>query len=51
MRRASRVGNFDDDLALLADCDWVIEAVTENLGDQAGPAGKGSAALEARTRS
>ncbi|MEO8594215.1 MAG: 3-hydroxyacyl-CoA dehydrogenase NAD-binding domain-containing protein [Candidatus Solibacter sp.] len=26
-----RVGNFDDDLALLADCDWVIEAVTENL--------------------
>ena len=26
------VGNFDDDLALLVDCDWVIEAVTENLG-------------------
>ena len=26
-----RVGNFDDDLELLADCDWVIEAVTENL--------------------
>ena len=25
------LGNFDDDLALLADCDWVIEAVTENL--------------------
>ncbi len=25
-------GNFDDDLKLLADCDWVIEAVTENLG-------------------
>src|SRR4051794_16784582 len=25
-------GNFDDDLPLLADCDWVIEAVTENLG-------------------
>src|SRR4051812_26895423 len=24
-------GNFDDDLALLAGCDWVIEAVTENL--------------------
>ncbi len=24
-------GNFDDDLALLADCDWVAEAVTENL--------------------
>jgi 3-hydroxyacyl-CoA dehydrogenase len=25
-------GNFEDDLALLADCDWVIEAVTEDLG-------------------
>jgi len=24
-------GNFDDDLALLRDCDWVIEAVSENL--------------------
>ena len=24
-------GNFEDDLALVADCDWVIEAVTENL--------------------
>ena len=24
-------GNFADDLALLAGCDWVIEAVTENL--------------------
>jgi 3-hydroxyacyl-CoA dehydrogenase len=24
-------GNFDDDLALLGGCDWVIEAVTENL--------------------
>ncbi len=24
-------GNFEDDLALLKDCDWVIEAVTENL--------------------
>ena len=25
------VGNFDDDLKLLRDCDWVVEAVTENL--------------------
>ena len=25
-------GNFDDDRGLLSDCDWVIEAVTENLG-------------------
>jgi 3-hydroxyacyl-CoA dehydrogenase len=24
-------GNFEDDLAKLADCDWVIEAVAENL--------------------
>ena len=24
-------GNFADDLGLLADCDWVIEAVTEDL--------------------
>ena len=30
---ASRIqtGNFGDDLALLRDCDWIIEAVTENL--------------------
>jgi 3-hydroxyacyl-CoA dehydrogenase len=25
------VGNFDDDLGKLSDCDWVIEAVAENL--------------------
>jgi 3-hydroxyacyl-CoA dehydrogenase len=24
-------GNFDDDLALIADCDWVLEAVAEDL--------------------
>ena len=24
-------GNFDDDMAVLADCDWVIEAVVERL--------------------
>ena len=24
-------GNFEDDLARLADCDWVLEAVVENL--------------------
>lgn len=30
---ASRLvaGNFDDDLKLLRDCDWVIECVTENI--------------------
>lgn len=26
------VGNFDDDLAKLSSCDWVIEVVVENLG-------------------
>src|SRR5260370_21874945 len=26
-----RIGNFDDDLALCAGADWIIEAVTENL--------------------
>ena len=30
------VGNFDDDLALLKDCDWVIEAVSENLAIKQG---------------
>src|SRR3954468_10289343 len=25
------VGNFEDDLAKLAECDWIIEAVVENL--------------------
>ncbi len=25
------VGNFDDDLTRLAECDWIIEAVVENL--------------------
>src|SRR5450755_4371883 len=24
-------GNLDDDLKLLADCDWIVEAVAENL--------------------
>jgi 3-hydroxyacyl-CoA dehydrogenase len=24
-------GNFEDDLMLLADCDWIVEAVAENL--------------------
>ncbi|MDE1175061.1 MAG: 3-hydroxyacyl-CoA dehydrogenase NAD-binding domain-containing protein [Edaphobacter sp.] len=24
-------GNFDDDIALIADCDWIIEAVSEDL--------------------
>jgi 3-hydroxyacyl-CoA dehydrogenase len=30
---AARIGtgNFDDDLAQLAECDWIVEAVTENL--------------------
>ena len=28
--RLITVGNFDDHLALVGDCDWIIEAVTEN---------------------
>ena len=27
-----QTGSFDDDLAKIAGCDWIIEAVTENLG-------------------
>ncbi len=26
-----QTGNFDDNLALLKDCDWIVEAVAENL--------------------
>src|SRR5205807_8337146 len=29
--RLIRVGNFEDDLGLIAECDWVLEAVAENL--------------------
>ena len=29
--RLMSIGNFDDDLALIADCDWIIEVVAENL--------------------
>ena len=29
--RLVTIGNFDDDLKLLADVDWIIEAVAENL--------------------
>ncbi|HXC96006.1 MAG TPA: 3-hydroxyacyl-CoA dehydrogenase/enoyl-CoA hydratase family protein [Edaphobacter sp.] len=29
--RLVTVGNFDDDLALIADCDWIIEVVAESL--------------------
>jgi len=49
------VGNFDDDLALLADCDWVFEAVTENLAikqallDKVVPHLKGDAILTTNT--
>ncbi len=31
LARFLTVGNLDDDLKLLADCDWVIEVVAENL--------------------
>ena len=29
--RLITIGNFDDDLALIADCDWILEVVAENL--------------------
>jgi 3-hydroxyacyl-CoA dehydrogenase len=29
--RLITVGNFDDDLALIVSCDWIVEAVAENL--------------------
>ncbi len=29
--RLITLGNFDDDLALIASCDWIVEAVAENL--------------------
>src|SRR6202161_3617121 len=29
--RLITLGNFDDDLALIADCDWIIEVVAENM--------------------
>jgi 3-hydroxyacyl-CoA dehydrogenase len=29
--RLITVGNFDDDLARIADCDWIVEAVAEGL--------------------
>ncbi|HSY68295.1 MAG TPA: 3-hydroxyacyl-CoA dehydrogenase NAD-binding domain-containing protein, partial [Edaphobacter sp.] len=29
--RLITIGNFDDDLALLATCDWIIEVVAENM--------------------
>ncbi len=29
--RLIEVGNFDDDLAKLADCDWIVEAIAEKL--------------------
>jgi 3-hydroxyacyl-CoA dehydrogenase len=31
LARLVQIGNFEDDLAKLADCDWIIEAVVENL--------------------
>src|SRR5436853_7714405 len=31
LARLITIGNFDDDMKLISDCDWVIEAVAENL--------------------
>ena len=44
------IGNFDDDLALIADCDWVIEVVAENLEIKHALLAEGGAASSRRTR-
>src|SRR5260370_28384216 len=31
LERLITIGNFDDDMKLIADADWIIEAVAENL--------------------
>jgi 3-hydroxyacyl-CoA dehydrogenase len=31
LARLITAGNFDDDLGLVAECDWIVEAVAENL--------------------
>ncbi len=31
LARLVQIGNFEDDLTKIADCDWIIEAVVENL--------------------
>ncbi len=36
-RRLVKPGNLDDDLDKLADVDWIVEVVVEDLADQAGP--------------
>ena len=33
------VGNFEDDMAKLRDCDWVVEVVIENMGGAGGMTG------------
>jgi 3-hydroxyacyl-CoA dehydrogenase len=30
-RQADHAGNLEDDLELLADCDWIVEAIIENV--------------------
>src|SRR5262249_13171094 len=30
--RMITIGNFEDDLGWIKDCDWIVEAVTEDLG-------------------
>lgn len=43
------VGNFEDDLARLVDCDWVIEAVLERVDIKEQLLGKVAAAIGPRT--
>ena len=44
-------GNFEDNLGAIRQCDWIIEAVAENLGDQAGSCGAKWKRCARRTRS
>ena len=54
-RRLVTIGNFDDDLAKVAECDWVIEAIVEDLEakralwKKAARHAKGSAVLSTNT--
>jgi len=47
----SPVGNFDDDLKRLADVDWIIEAIVENLENQALAAQEGGSDPQSPARS
>ena len=47
-RRKISIGNFEDDLARIADADWIIEVVAENLEIKRGSAGESGAIPQTR---